>query len=189
MGLVRLSMPKRFQSRLTDPELSGDPVAELSAGDQAAAARNVMLRRLTAAPRTRSELAVTLRERGICDDVAAVALDRFVEVGLIDDAAFANQFVTSRGIGHGRGTLKAELRRRGVGDEVIELALAQLSPESERDAALALARRRARTTSALAPAVRERRLFGQLIRRGYASSLAMSVVREVLGEIDSPEVS
>ena len=32
MGLVRLSMPKRFQSRLTDPELSGDPVAELSAG-------------------------------------------------------------------------------------------------------------------------------------------------------------
>lgn len=182
-------MPKRFQSRLTDPQLSGDLVAELSAGDQAAAARSIMLRRLTGAPRTRSELAATLRERGIPDEVAEVALDRFVEVGLIDDAAFANRFVTSRGIGHGRRTLKAELRRRGIPDEIGEPALAGLSSETEREAALALARRRARSTSQLPPAVRERRLLGQLLRRGYSSSLAIGVVRQILGEIDSPEVS
>ena len=52
-------------------------------------------------PRTRKELAEGLRRRGIPDEVADRVLDRFSDVGLVDDAAFANAWVTSRHRGRG----------------------------------------------------------------------------------------
>ena len=53
-------------------------------------ARTIVLRKLTAAPRTRAQLADDLRRRATCpDEVAEQVLDRFTEVGLIDDPAFA----------------------------------------------------------------------------------------------------
>jgi regulatory protein len=59
-------------------------------------ARTIVLRRLSATPRTRRELHDDLRRRGIPDDVSERVLDRFVEVGLIDDAQFARQWAECR---------------------------------------------------------------------------------------------
>ena len=155
---------------------------ELPPGEQAGSARNIMLRKLTVAPRSRAELAAVLAARGICDEVAEAALDRFVDVGLINDAAYAELLVSSRSVGRGRRALSAELRQRGVPVDVAVEALSGLSPEAEREAALALVRRRLRVTSDLDPQVRVRRLVGQLTRRGFAPGLAFAVVREVVGE-------
>jgi regulatory protein len=143
-----------------------------------------MLRKLTAAPRSRAELAAVLSERGIPDEVAEAALDRFVDVGLINDAAYAELLVSSRSGGRGRRALSADLRHRGVPDEVAIAALSELSPEAERTAALAVVRGRLRSTSRLDPQVRARRLVGYLTRRGFAPGLAFGVVKEVLGEIE-----
>ena len=59
-------------------------------------ARTILLRRLSVAPRTRRELADDLRKRGIPDDVSARVLDRFEEVGLVDDTEFARMWAVSR---------------------------------------------------------------------------------------------
>ena len=64
-------------------------------------------------------------------------LDRFEEVGLVDDAAFARAWVEQRQPGRGlaRRALAQELRRKGVDDEVAREALDELDPDDEEEAA------------------------------------------------------
>ena len=145
-------------------------------------ARTILLRRLEAAPRTRAQLATTLRERDVPDDVAARVLDRFEEVGLVDDRLFAQMWVDSRQAGRllSRRALSAELRRRGVADDLVRDAVESVSAEDELEAARAIVRRKARGVVGLPRATQVRRLSGALARRGYGPGIAAQVVREVL---------
>jgi regulatory protein len=147
------------------------------------AARTIALRLLDSAPRTRAELERAMARRGVPTDAATAVLDRFAEVGLIDDEAFAQAWVTSRhaGKGLGRRALSQELRRRGVQAQTVAQAVSGISPDEERTAATALAQRRLRTMTGLPRETRVRRLVGMLARKGFSQSLAMSVVLEVLG--------
>jgi regulatory protein len=147
-------------------------------------ARTILLRRLAAAPRTRSELQTDLLRRGIPPEVADRVLDRFTEVGLIDDAAFAQGWVEARQRTRGaaRSVLRQELRAKGVDDDDSREALEGIDDEAERDRALRLAQTKARSLTRLEPSVRTRRLVSLLMRRGYRQAVALSVAREVLGE-------
>jgi regulatory protein len=150
--------------------------------DPEAVARIICLRLLTAAPRTKAELATALRRRGVPDDAAEAVLERFAEVKLIDDEMFARAWVESRH--HGRGlagrALSAELRRRGVAREQIDAALDELDPEQEAATARELVDRRLRSTRGQPGPARMRRLVGMLARKGYGPGLAYRVVREAL---------
>jgi regulatory protein len=64
--------------------------------DPAEKAREICLRLLAIRPRTRTELASALKQRGIDADVADEVLTRYGEVGMVDDRAFASAWVTSR---------------------------------------------------------------------------------------------
>ncbi len=150
--------------------------------DPEAAAREICLRLLTFSPRTRAQLAEALARRDIPQEVADRVLSRFTEVGLIDDEAFAQAWVRSRHNGKGLAprALSAELRRRGVADDTIQEAVAELHPEDIEEAARALVSRKLRTTRSLDPDRRTRRLVGMLARKGYSPGLAYRVVKEVL---------
>jgi regulatory protein len=150
--------------------------------DPEARARQVCLRLLTLAPRTRAQLADALKKRGIPDDVAGDVLSRFTDAGLIDDAAFAMAWVESRH--HGRGlsarVLGAELRKRGVDDGQIRDAVDQLGPDAEVETARLLVRKKLAATGGQPPDARTRRLAGMLARKGYPPGLAFRVIREAL---------
>jgi regulatory protein len=150
--------------------------------DPEAAAREICLRLLTMAPRTRAQLADALRRRDVPDDIAEGVLCRFTDVGLIDDEAFAQAWVQSRHAGRGlaRRALAAELRRRGVADDTVNEAVAALDPGQEERAARALITRRLASTRGQDPAKRMRRLVGMLARKGYSQGLAYRVVKEAL---------
>ena len=150
-----------------------DPVGE---------ARQICLNQLEHAPRTRAELAAVLRRKGVADDVAEQVLSRFAEVGMIDDALFAQMWVTSRHRGKGlaRRALTQELRRKGVDDEQVAEAVATLDPDLELATARALVDRRLRTTRGLPLDARVRRLAGLLARKGYPAGTAFRVVKEAL---------
>ncbi|MEU4193694.1 regulatory protein RecX [Kribbella sp. NPDC026611] len=150
--------------------------------DPGQVARGILLDKLSGQPRTRAELAGVLAERGIDDEVAGEVLDRFAEVGLIDDAAFANAWVESRhrGRGLGKRALAQELRRRGVDDELARDALEELDPEQEEETARDLVRKKLRSMRSLDRQVAMRRLIGMLARKGYAGGLAMSIVKQEL---------
>ncbi|MEV0532131.1 regulatory protein RecX [Kitasatospora sp. NPDC050463] len=150
--------------------------------DPQALARDICLRLLTGAAKTRKQLADALRRREIPDEVAEGVLTRLEEVGLIDDAAFAQAWVESRHAVRGlsRRALAQELRTKGVAGELVERAVAQLDHDDETEAARALVERKLRATGGLERQARMRRLVGVLARRGYSEGLAFRVVREAL---------
>jgi regulatory protein len=142
-------------------------------------ARAIVLRKLTAAPRTRAQLADDLRSRNVPDDVATKVLDRFTEVGLIDDRAFADGWVRSRHAQRGlsRRALAHELRNKGVADDLVDEAVVGVDDDDERRAAEELVARRLPALLRFDREVQLRRLVGMLARKGYSGGLVMQVVR------------
>ena len=163
----------------------GSPADLQDDADPEQVARTILLRRLSAAPRTRSELRTDLLRRGLAEDVADRVLDRFTEVGLIDDTAYAQLWVDSRQRtrGSARGVLRQELRAKGVSDDDAALALDGIDEDAERSRAVELVQVKVRSMTRLEPDVRKRRLVSMLMRRGYRQGTAVSVVTEVLGEL------
>jgi regulatory protein len=137
---------------------------------------------LSSQPRTRAELADALARKNVPGEAAAAVLDRFGEVGLIDDAAFASAWVESRHHGRGlaRRALAQELRDRGVDAAVAQAALGQVGAESEEATARALIARKLASTRGLPTASRMRRLVGLLARKGYPQGVVLRVVREAI---------
>ena len=163
----------------SEPPDPADPDA-----DPESVARTIALRMLERQPRTRLELERAMGRRGVPADVATAVLDRFTEVGLVDDGAFAQAWVDSRHRGRGlaKRALSAELRRRGVDETVLREAVETVSEDDERAAARSLVQRKLRTMSALPRDVQTRRLVAMLGRKGFGGSTAISVVREVLAQ-------
>ncbi|MEU3455459.1 regulatory protein RecX [Micromonospora sp. NPDC006766] len=161
----------------SDPEATPAPPPR----DEAELAREICLRQLAVRPRTRAELAGALARRGISEEVAAQVLDRYDEVGIVDDAAFARAWVSSRHAGRGlaRRALANELRQRGVDGEVASEALGELDEETEAETARALVERKLRATRGEPDAV-FRRLVGMLARKGYPPGVAIRAVKDAL---------
>lgn len=150
--------------------------------DPESGARAIVLRRLTLAPRTRAQLADDLRRKGVPDDVAQRVLDRFADVGLVDDDAFARAWVRSRHQGRGlaRRALAQELRQRGVDPATVAVAVEDVAPEDEAAAAAALVAKRLPASRGLPRETRIRRLSSMLARKGYSGELSARVVRAAL---------
>ena len=145
-------------------------------------ARKILLDQLTGQARSRAELTGKLAAKGVPAELAERMLDRFEEVGLVDDEAFARSWVQSRQAGKGlaRRALAQELRRKGVADDVAREALDEVDPDAEVEAARTLVRRKLRSVAGLDETTAVRRLAGMLARKGYPAGVAFRVVREEL---------
>jgi regulatory protein len=141
---------------------------------------------LTDRARTRTELATALRRKGVPDDAAGIVLDRFAEVGLIDDAATAENYalVQHRRRGFAARAVAGKLRRRGLDEETIRTALTPIDASSEQAAATALAARKLATLRHLEPSIQARRVYGLLARRGYSASIATTVVTALVPQTE-----
>jgi regulatory protein len=165
--------------------------SETSASDPEARARQICLWLLTAAPRTRAELAAALSRRGVPGDAAEAVLGRFTDVGLIDDAAFARAWVESRHYSRGlsRRSLSAELRQHGVEAEEIREAVSTLDPGQEVATARRLVEQKMAGTRGQPPEVRIRRAAGTLARKGYPPGLVFRLIKEALEQEGSGEAA
>jgi regulatory protein len=157
-------------------------------GDPVQVAREIALRQLTVRSRTVQELRTALARRNVPDEAAEEVLARFGEVGLVDDAAFARDWVAAgpRRL-RSRRVLAQELKSRGVAAELVTEALDDLDPEAEFEVARSLARKRLPGLAGLDPQARYRRLAGALARRGFAGPVVHAVLRDVLAE-EVPEL-
>lgn len=172
-------------------ELPADPVADGPPADPESVARKILLDQLTGQARSRQELQTKLDKKLVPAEIATRLLDRFEEVGLIDDDAFARSWIASRQPGKGlaRRALAQELRRKGIDDEVAREALDEIDPADEEQAARVLVRKKLRILSRVDDTTATRRLVGLLARKGYGSGVAFAVVREELAEAgrDAPD--
>jgi regulatory protein len=172
--------------RLGAPDGAEDDERDLGPeADPESVARRILLDQLTGRARSRADLEKKLAQRHVPADVAARLLDRFEEVGLVDDAAFAREWVAQRQEGRGlaRRALAQELRRKGIDDDVAREALGEVAEDDEVEAARMLVRRKLRSVRGLEADKAVRRLVGMLARKGHSSSVAYRVVREEL-EVD-----
>jgi regulatory protein len=161
---------------ISEPSQAAEPKREEQA-------RDLCLRLLTVRARTRAELEGQLTKRGYSDDVSSRVLDRLTQVGLIDDVDFAEQWVQSRRVNTGKGkrALAAELRTKGVDNEVITAALAGIDADAERHRAEQLVRDKLRREKLVDDDTKvARRLVGMLARRGYSQTMAFDVVKAEL---------
>jgi regulatory protein len=161
-----------------------DPVAEGPEADPESVARTILLNALTGQARSRRELRDRLAKKDVPDELAERLLDRFSDVGLVDDEAFARSWVESRQRSRGlaRRALAQELRRKGVDDETARTALDDLDPAREEQAAHDLVRKKLRSMRGVDHVTATRRLAGLLARKGYPAGLAFAVVRDELGQ-------
>lgn len=145
-------------------------------------ARHIALAKLTTRAYARAELESVLRRKNVPEGTIAELLDRLKDVGLVNDAQFADQWVRSRHEHRrlSRTALRKELRAKGVAEGEIDSALGQVDDESELSAARAIVEKRSRSMVGLDPQVRYRRLASALTRRGFPTG----VIMEVLGKPD-----
>jgi regulatory protein len=156
-------------------------------------AQAIVYRQLTAAPKSRLQLARKLAERNIPEHVAEAVLDKFQEVRLINDAEFADMWVRSRSQSRklAKGALRRELAEKGIDQETAAAALEQLTDADEESAARTLVERKLRPGTDLSDRAERdkavRRLASMLARKGYQPSQAFRIVNDVLDSPHDPD--
>lgn len=149
-------------------------------------AKTIVYNQLAYSAKTRGQLRKKLQAEGFDAELIEPLLDKFEAAKLIDDAEYAQSFVAqkSRTKKLSRAALRRELAERGVRGEEAENALAQRTDEQEREDAAELVRKKLRPGMDFSDRAEKdkvtRRLLGMLARRGYSSSVSMSVIREEL---------
>lgn len=172
---------RRGRGRAPEPPTHGAAAVDAEP-DPESVARTIALRQLTAAPRSRAQLAEAMARKDVPEAVAERVLDRFEEVGLVDDAEYAAMLVRTRQAERGlaRRALAVELRRKGIDGEVAAEALAAVEPDDEEAAARRLVEKRLRSMTGLDDEVKRRRLVAMLARKGHSPGLGYRVVDEAL---------
>lgn len=173
-------------------EASVDVVHDLQDNPEAdplSFARNIALRQLSMAPKSRKQLEDKMKTKGVPEDITAQVLDRFTEIGLVNDLEFARMLVRARCASKkiSRNSLKYELRQKGIDQNFIDEVLEDVTDEDEYTMASDLVAKKLRSMSSLEPDVRKRRLSGLLARKGYSSSVVMRVLRDAHEEIEYAE--
>lgn len=177
----------------SDRDMPSDPTEAAEQQEQLhETARAIVLRQLTASAKSRQQLEDKLADKDIPESVARAVLDRFEQVELVDDQAFAQSYVRQRAETRklARPALRMELQRKGVDRDLVEQALAQRTDDDERADAVELARRKLPSGPALQAQLADRqakqklirRMVSALARKGYAPGLAFEVVRGVLDD-------
>lgn len=163
-----------------------DGQQEAPTADQA---RTIVLNSLNYSAKTRKQLHDLLTDRGVDPDVINEVLDRFEEVGLVDDRDYANEWVRSRHSSRGlsRKVLKQELNQRGVDPDFIDEALEQVTPDTELEAATQLAAKKLRSMRDVAPVAQTRRCLAALARRGYGYEVAALAIERARCEFESAD--
>ena len=137
--------------------------------------------------RSRKELRDRLVAADFESEVVDAVVDDLAEAGLVDDEAFAKEWVRQRHARRGKSAraLNLELKEKGVEAADRATALAQITEESEEAVARQVAEKKARTLKRV-PADRHerdkllRRIVGTLARRGYNQELVMRISIDVL---------
>jgi regulatory protein len=148
---------------------------------------------LEARPRSVVEVRRRLTGAGYRPALVDGAIERLLELGMLDDRAFAEAWITSRDRARPRGerVLRQELHQKGIDRAVIDELLEERRTgaegevtEPDLEAARRLLERSARSLARVAdPRQRRARAYALLARNGFDPE----VCREVAAEVVAPE--
>lgn len=165
--------------RVVDAELQ----QRLGVAADIEAAYRTVLRCLELRAYARSDLGRRLVRKGHPRQAVEAALERAAGLGLLDDAAYARNYVQTRAArGRGPSRLTRDLLVMGVQRSLIDGALAAEWPEgSDRSSMpLVLATKRAAQLAALPRQTKRRRVLAYLARRGFSGRDVTDIVEKVV---------
>jgi len=164
--------------------LSDDEIAALRAADSEEQACMRALALLAYRPRSVREVQMRLQRIGADAQTIARVVSRLQAVGLLGDAAFSQAWVESRLRSRPRSkrAIAWELRQKGIADEHISAALADVSDE---DVAYRAAQKCLPRLRHLQPAERKRKLYATLVRQGFDHN----TIKQTINQIESSEGS
>ena len=148
------------------------------------------LRFLEARQRSTVEVRTRLNRAGYRPDLVEGAIARLIELGMLDDQAFARAWVESRDRAHPRGerALQRELRMKGIDPEVVAGTLEDRQADRPEADLAAASRLLARNASQLGrvpdPRSRRQRAYALLGRNGFDSETAVSAINGWLAPSD-----
>ncbi|MBA3319065.1 MAG: RecX family transcriptional regulator [Gemmatimonadales bacterium] len=155
----------------------------LEAEAEVEAAYRTALRSIERRSFARADLGRRLLRKGHARQPVEAALGRAAEQGLLDDAAFAANYVETRSA-RGRGPLRLarDLMAMGVERSVVDRAVAAHARASEggSEMPVALATKRAAQLRDLPRPVRRRRVLAYLARRGFSGREVSEMVGKLL---------
>jgi regulatory protein len=146
-------------------------------------------------PRSVAETRRRLVGAGYRPELVEAAIVRLLDLGYLDDEAFARAWVESRDRAHPRGVaaLRRELRQKGVDPAITETILEErrapggeaASDDADTAAADRLLERHARALARVAdPRSRRQRAYALLARHGFDPSVAADAARRAAGMAD-----
>ena len=165
--------------RLVDAALQ----EKLTAAADAEAAYQTVLRALEVRSFARGDLTRRLLRKGHPRVAVEAAIQRATELGLLDDAEFARNYVETRSArGRGPSRLVRDLLSMGVERSLIDRAIAAEWPEGRDRSAvpLALAQKRAAQLASLPRQTRRRRVVAYLARRGFSGREITQIIDQVI---------
>ena len=147
--------------------------------------RQALLKLIERSSKSSGQLRTSLLEKEFPIQLVDQMIERFIEVGLIDDFGLAKDFAelaVSRKA-KAKSVIARELRAKHFPQDAIDAAISEIDSDSELEAAKKLAESRYKQLLKLEPEVRTRRLSSFLMRKGYASSVVWAAVRHASGEV------
>jgi regulatory protein len=144
---------------------------------------------LAASPRSARDLKRRLVLKGEPPEYADLAIEKLINLGLLNDADYARQLTRSKmsGPGHSRRRMQQELFKRGVNRDVADEAIADVMSDESIDTGAIIeriARRKAQSLAKSDPASRKRRLYDFLARRGYDHDDIQKAIATVLADTE-----
>jgi regulatory protein len=179
-GEYVLALPEIEAARLKIGQwLDDSEISALREVDEGEQAHQVALNLLSYRPRSSEEIRRNLEGKDFSEQAIETALQRLENVGLVDDLEFARYWVEQRRDFKPRGAamLQHELRQKGISRQIIDQVLLTIDEEDLADRAARAWLERKRN---LDPEDAKRKLYGYLVRRGFA----YSVVRETLKRLE-----
>jgi regulatory protein len=168
----------------TGQELSDEKIAELKAQEDVEIALQRALNFLSYRPRSEKEVRQNLKKHKHTQAVIDEIVERLVRGRLVNDENFAGLWVENRSEFRPRGSrmLRAELRQKGISDQVIEETLSDLDEPS---LALKAARKKSRRFRELEKDEFRKKMYSFLARRGFHYGVISEVVAIIWEEISS----
>jgi len=189
--MIRLSggrfftIPEQAAETLTvGARLSDEEIERIAGADAWLRGRDKAMRLLSVRGRSRREIDDALRGMNVGDAVRRGILAELEELGLVDDARFAREFVEVkkdvRRLGPHR--LRADLKKLGVGRDDLEGALASFGSDEQERVARSLAERAVGAARVDEKVVR--RVVGMLTRKGFDYAVVNRIASELVRRID-----
>lgn len=180
----------RLQAAIEEYESGASPgLFDRAAEEALAPIRKRALGLLDQRARSRHELRERLIKAEFEPELIDEVCDEFERTGLLNDQAFANEWVRQRAARRGKSSraLDMELKDKGVASAVRAEAVSQLSEDDEHEIAHGIAEKKARSVKTVPDDRAEydkvlRRIVGALARRGFPSGMSFSISKQVLDQ-------